>query len=350
MANPSDAQSQYGQQHADELLKLVGGAQFYGGENGKFAEFDHFDRNNKQNALSLFSPMLASAGTAFSMNPMMGVMAEKAPGFASQFEGQQFDPMQLIEAIMGKFTTASGEAADPGAAGWTGGETVAQNTDDGTTITTTTNNNKPPPPPPPPKTSNGWDDVRTNSDAIAWALERGDITESEAEWLMRWSNESNHRPGMFAVGSGGIQDWDIAQSDLTPENKRIVSKLVNSLSPNWNKPGTDEFRADLARADNPPGTESPVNPQQTRSYPGTGAINAPGQLGVPTPPPGSQFMGQPPMAPPPPRGQQQPQQLTAPQQPQPPQQPPQPPQQPPQMGMVNPMQQPYMGRGFYGRV
>lgn len=323
--------------HIDEQMDFVP-LQQYGGEFGKFFESDHFQNANLGKAVGALGGLLGSMGGAFANHPMAAMLKDKGVEFQ--------DPSAFVGSLLSGFTDNAG-----GIAGTTGGG--ATNTGTGPSA--------PPPPKPQPVGDTGWDDnVRTNSDAIAWALERGDITEQEAEWLMQWSNESNHRQDMFAIGSGGIQDWNVAGSDLTPENRKIVSKFINSISGNWYKPGSDEFRAALAASNDYQNQQNQNNnngggttgPNATQSGPGNNgrppggeAPTAPYMMGPGTPPPGANFMGAPsmpqppaPVAPPVPRGQGGPQQGQGPQAPQ---------------GQVPQMQQPnmvpgYMGQGFFG--
>ena len=85
----------------------------------------------------------------------------------------------------------------------------------------------------PPTPDNGWGAVKTNQDAIAWSLANGDITQEEADWLNRWSGEAGHKSDMFVTGGGGFRDWNIGNSDLTGQNKGIVTKFRNSISGNY---------------------------------------------------------------------------------------------------------------------
>lgn len=89
------------------------------------------------------------------------------------------------------------------------------------------------PPPPVAEPDNGWGSVKTNQDAIAWALANGDITQEEARWLGEWSRDSGHKNDMFATGGGGFRDWDVNNSGLTGQNKGIVNRFRNSISGNY---------------------------------------------------------------------------------------------------------------------
>ena len=79
---------------------------------------------------------------------------------------------------------------------------------------------------------NGWAGVKSDNDAINWALQKGDITQKEAEWLRRWQAEANDGNN-WVDGSGGTKDWDYMSSDLTGQNKGIVDKFYKSVSGNW---------------------------------------------------------------------------------------------------------------------
>lgn len=91
-------------------------------------------------------------------------------------------------------------------------------------------------PPPPPKEpvaeDDGWGNVKTDNDAIQWALMQGKISPSEAQWLMRWQAEAGDGNN-WVDGSGGTKGWDYMGSGLTDQNKRIVDKFYNAVSGNW---------------------------------------------------------------------------------------------------------------------
>jgi hypothetical protein len=91
---------------------------------------------------------------------------------------------------------------------------------------------EPPPPPKQPTASNGWGAVSNDQDAIYWALEKGDITRDEADWLLRWQNEAADGNN-WVDGSGGTKNWDYMNSGLTSQNKGIVDKFYKSVSGNW---------------------------------------------------------------------------------------------------------------------
>lgn len=88
----------------------------------------------------------------------------------------------------------------------------------------------------PPKdltVDNGWGGVKTDFDAINWALQRGDITADEARWLMKWQQGDANGNTNFVDGGRGTRNWDYWKSDLTDRNKRIVDKFYNAVSGNW---------------------------------------------------------------------------------------------------------------------
>lgn len=93
------------------------------------------------------------------------------------------------------------------------------------------------PPPPPPKEpvaqDNGWGGVQNDNDAIQWALQKGDITPQEAQWLMRWQQNDANGNTNFVDGGKGTRNWDYMSSDLTNRNKQIVDKFYKSVSGNW---------------------------------------------------------------------------------------------------------------------
>lgn len=86
--------------------------------------------------------------------------------------------------------------------------------------------------PPKEPTANGWGAVKNDNDAIRYALQKGDITPEEAQWLMKWQGEANDGNN-WVDGSGGTKDWDYMNSGLTDRNKGIVDKFYNSVSGNW---------------------------------------------------------------------------------------------------------------------
>lgn len=88
-----------------------------------------------------------------------------------------------------------------------------------------------PPPPVAPTAGNGWGGVKTDADAIAWAMRKGDITPQEAAWLNRWQGEANDGDSNWADGS--TRNWDYMNSGLTNQNKGIVDKFYKSISGNW---------------------------------------------------------------------------------------------------------------------
>lgn len=79
---------------------------------------------------------------------------------------------------------------------------------------------------------NGWGGVKSDSDAINWAVQKGDITPEEAQWLNKWQSEANDGNN-WVDGSGGLMDWDYMNSGLTDQNKGIVDRFHNSVSGNW---------------------------------------------------------------------------------------------------------------------
>jgi hypothetical protein len=86
---------------------------------------------------------------------------------------------------------------------------------------------------------NGWGAVKTNSDAINWALKKGDISQEDANWLRRWSSDSKRAGGkenIWATGGGGVQNWDASHSGLSRENKAIATRFMNSIKGNWGDP------------------------------------------------------------------------------------------------------------------
>lgn len=87
-------------------------------------------------------------------------------------------------------------------------------------------------PPPPAVQDDGWGQVKTDAQAINWALQRGDITQQEAQWLSKWQGEANDGNN-WVDGSGGTKNWDYMNSGLTNQNKGIVDKFYNSVSGNW---------------------------------------------------------------------------------------------------------------------
>lgn len=86
----------------------------------------------------------------------------------------------------------------------------------------------------PPKdlTADGWGGVKNDNDAIRYAMQKGDITPEEAQWLMKWQREANDGNN-WVDGSGGTKNWDYMSSGLTNQNKGIVDKFYKSVSGNW---------------------------------------------------------------------------------------------------------------------
>ena len=78
----------------------------------------------------------------------------------------------------------------------------------------------------------GWGGVKTDAQAIQWALENGDISEQDAKWLLKWQGEASDGNN-WVDGSGGTKDWDYMSSGLTNQNKGIVDRFYNSVSGNW---------------------------------------------------------------------------------------------------------------------
>lgn len=86
---------------------------------------------------------------------------------------------------------------------------------------------------------NGWGDVKTDNDAINWALKKGDISQEDANWLRRWSSESVRRgrkENIWATGGGGAQTS--SHSGLNSRNKAIAERFKNSIKGNWGDPKT----------------------------------------------------------------------------------------------------------------
>ena len=167
MPNTSNSANQYTQEGVDEILTQLGGLQQYG---GKFAESNHFQNANLGKALGVFGALLNTGAASFENNPMKAVMAQKVPGFAKGGEGGGLGGGgmgSLMETFLGSLAPLLGE----------NGALVSEIPEDKDLYR-----------------QNGWSDVMTNSQAVAWALERGDITQSEAEWLMRWMDESSFQP------------------------------------------------------------------------------------------------------------------------------------------------------------
>ena len=86
---------------------------------------------------------------------------------------------------------------------------------------------------------NGWGDVKTDNDAINWALKKGDISQEDANWLRRWSSDSvraGRKENIWATGGGGTQDFDASHRGLNSGNRAIAERFKNSIKGNWDDP------------------------------------------------------------------------------------------------------------------
>ena len=83
--------------------------------------------------------------------------------------------------------------------------------------------------------------MKTDNDAINWALKKGDISQEDANWLRRWSSESvrgGRKKNIWATGGGGAQNFDAAHSGLNSGNRAIAERFKNSIKGNWGDPKT----------------------------------------------------------------------------------------------------------------
>lgn len=95
------------------------------------------------------------------------------------------------------------------------------------------------PTPEPVVEDNGWGNVKTDNDAINWALKKGDISQEDANWLRRWSSESvraGRKKNIWATGGGGAQNFDASHSGLSSGNRAIAERFKNSIKGNWDDP------------------------------------------------------------------------------------------------------------------
>jgi hypothetical protein len=95
------------------------------------------------------------------------------------------------------------------------------------------------PPKDPVVQDDGWGGVKTDYDAINYALQKGDISPDEARWLVKWQGEANDGNN-WVDGSGGTKNWDYMNSGLTDRNKGIVDKFYKSVSGNWGGSGAQQ--------------------------------------------------------------------------------------------------------------